>query len=92
MSLSGALSVALSGLQTSTTVAQIISGNIANAQTAGYTTKKANLDAVSNGPSMGGVQVGSYGRASDSVLSATLNGATNHCRLRELRHGAGMIH
>ena len=76
MSLSGALSVALSGLQTSTTVAQIISGNIANAQTAGYTTKKANLDAVSNGPSMGGVQVGSYGRASDSVLSATLNGAT----------------
>ena len=78
MSLSGALSVALSGLQTSTTVAQIISGNIANAQTAGYTEKTANLESVSNGPSMGGVQVGSYGRASDSVLSATMNGATSN--------------
>jgi len=39
MSLSGALSVALSGLQASTTAVQIVSGNVTNAQTEGYTKK-----------------------------------------------------
>ncbi len=78
MSLSSALTVALSGLQASTTGAQIASGNISNAQTPGYTEKSAALTEVTNGTSLGGVTVSGYNRVSDSVLSATLNNATSN--------------
>jgi flagellar hook-associated protein 1 FlgK len=77
MSISGALTVALSGLQASTNAAQIISGNVANAQTPGYTAKTVNMSEVTNGTSLGGVQITGYSRASDAVLSATLNNATS---------------
>ena len=78
MSLSGALSVALSGMQTSTTAVQIISGNITNAQTDGYTQKSINLAAVSMGSSLGGVEITSYSRLTNGVLFATLNSATSN--------------
>ena len=87
MSLSGALSVALSGLQTSTTVAQLISGNIANAGTAGYTAKTANLSPIDSGDSMGGVQISSYSRVTDSVLSASLNSATSSSSYYSTQNG-----
>ncbi len=76
MSLTSALTVALSGLQTSSAVAQIIAGNVSNAQTPGYTAKTANLEAVITGGSSGGVQIGSYSRLADSVLSQTYNNTT----------------
>ncbi len=87
MSLSGALSVALSGLQTSSSVAQLISGNISNTQTPGYTDKTANLSSISYGPSMGGVQVSGYSRANDSVLAATLNSATSSASYLNTQNG-----
>jgi len=76
MSLSGALSVALSGLQTSTAAVQVISGNVANAQTPGYTDKSISLAEVTNGSTLGGVQITNYNRVTNNVLSATLNSAT----------------
>ncbi len=82
MSLTGALSVALSGLQVSTTAAQIIAGNISNAQTKGYTSKSVDLSTVYTGTGSGGVQISRYSRATDTALTATLNSATsNACYL-----------
>jgi flagellar hook-associated protein 1 FlgK len=77
MSLTGALSAALSGLQTSTAAAQLISTNIANSQTLGYSKKSLELAPVVTGAGAG-VQIVGYTRASDTILSATLNSAT--CR------------
>ncbi|MDE2030236.1 MAG: flagellar hook-associated protein FlgK, partial [Alphaproteobacteria bacterium] len=69
MSLTGALNAALSGIRASTTAAQLISSNVANAQTAGYTEKSLALSAVITGTNFGGVQIDSYSRVSDSVLA-----------------------
>ncbi|MCL2473820.1 MAG: flagellar hook-associated protein FlgK [Alphaproteobacteria bacterium] len=77
MSLTAALSVALSGIKTSTTAAQIISGNIANAQTEGYTKKGLSLSAVSLGTDIGGVQISGYTRVTNAVLQRTLFNATS---------------
>ncbi|MFA5041580.1 MAG: flagellar hook-associated protein FlgK, partial [Bdellovibrionales bacterium] len=77
MSLSGALSVALSGLKTCTTAVQISAGNISNAQTEGYTQKSLSLSSVAGGASTGGVEVTGYTRLTNSVLITTLNNATS---------------
>jgi len=77
MSLTGALNAALSGIQTSTTAVQIISSNVANAQTPGYTEKSIDLSQIVTGGAYGGAEVSGYTRVSDSVLSATLNSATS---------------
>lgn len=77
MSLSGALTSAISGLQVSTTLLQLTSNNIANAQTAGYTKKDASLSTVQLGNFAGGVQVGTYTRATNTALSTSLNNATS---------------
>ncbi len=87
MSLSGALSVALSGLQVSTTAVQVISGNVSNADTVGYTEKTLNLTPVVSGSTLGGVQIASYSRASDSVLSATLNSSTSSASYLSTQNG-----
>ena len=87
MSLTGALTGALSGLQASTTMAQVIAGNISNAQTPGYTEKNAVLAAVSNGSSVGGVQISGYSRVSDAVLSATMNSATSNASYLSTQDG-----
>ncbi|WP_112320548.1 flagellar hook-associated protein FlgK [Oceanibium sediminis] len=57
MSLSTALSNALSGLNTSSLEAELISNNVANAQTPGYTRRVAELTALSTGGSGAGVAV-----------------------------------
>jgi flagellar hook-associated protein 1 len=76
MSLSTALSVALSGLQTSSALIQLTANNISNAQTPGYTEKSAELSSTSLGASAGGVEIASYTRATDSVLQQSYNAAT----------------
>ena len=53
MSLSSALSVALSGLSVSTAQLQLAASNIANAQTAGYTEKTTTTAAVILGTQVG---------------------------------------
>ncbi len=76
MSLTSALSIALSGLHAATTQLQLASNNIANAQTPGYTTKSANLSAVVFGSGEGGVSIDSYKRSTDAALTTAFNTAT----------------
>lgn len=78
MSLSGALSVALSGLQASSAAVQVVSGNITNSQTEGYTSKSLTLSTIMTGAGQGGIQISGYTRATNSVLAATLNKATSN--------------
>jgi flagellar hook-associated protein 1 FlgK len=87
MSLSAALSVALSGLQASTTAAQIISGNISNAKTTGYTEKTVNLSQQTTGNQLGGVVVSGYSRVSDTVLQSTYNDATSNSSYLSTQNG-----
>ncbi|MGB9154648.1 MAG: flagellar hook-associated protein FlgK, partial [Alphaproteobacteria bacterium] len=79
----GALSVALSGLQASTAASQIISSNVSNAQTPGYTSK--NIELTSS--VLGDAVVSGYSRVSDSVLSATLNAATSNASYLSTQNG-----
>lgn len=74
-SLTQALSIALSGLQTTTTLISLASKNISNANTAGYTSKSATISSVDYGSQFGGVQVTSYNRASDQALTLDYNAA-----------------
>ena len=85
MSLSSALSSALSGMQAATLATQIASNNISNAQTPGYTEKSVVLEP--SGVGSGGVQIAGYNRVSDSVLSATLNNATSSASLLNTQNG-----
>ena len=85
MSLTGALNAALTGIQTSTAAVQLISSNVSNAQTAGYTEKTLGLSQIPTGS--GGVEISSYNRVSDSVLSATLNNATSSSSYLSTQNG-----
>lgn len=73
MTLSSALTAALSGLQVSSTAVQIASSNIANAQTDGYTTKKLSLSSRQGS----GVEISDYSRESSAILTTTLHSATS---------------
>ena len=75
--LSQALSLALTGLQTDGSLIGLASNNIANAQTAGYTAKSAAAISVENGSDFGGAAIGSYTRANNRALSTDLNAATS---------------
>lgn len=75
--LSQALSIALSGLQTSTSLISMTSNNISNANTVGYTTKSANITSNDFGSNFGGVEITSYARAADQALTTDYNNATS---------------
>jgi flagellar hook-associated protein 1 FlgK len=77
MTLSAALSVALSGLQVSTTMLQLTSNNIANATTAGYTAKQAIVSAVGLGSNVSGAAITGYTRSTNAALTTSLNNATS---------------
>ncbi|HEU0118621.1 MAG TPA: flagellar hook-associated protein FlgK [Alphaproteobacteria bacterium] len=77
MSLSSALSVALTGLQISTAQLQITSNNISNAQTAGYTDKTTNITSLSLGNDAAGAQITGFSRATNSGLTTSYNNATS---------------
>jgi flagellar hook-associated protein 1 FlgK len=83
LSLTGALSVALSGLQASTSAAQIISGNISNSQTPGYTEKTVNTSSSV----LGDAVINGYTRVTDNVLSSTLNSATSNASYLSTQNG-----
>jgi flagellar hook-associated protein 1 FlgK len=76
MSLSSALSVALSGLETSTTLLQLAANNISNAQTPGFTEKSANVSSTVLGTAASGAEITGFNRATDSVLQQSFNTAT----------------
>ena len=75
-SLTQALSIALSGLQTSTSLISLTSNNISNAQTAGYTKKTASVATVDYGADFGGSTIASYSRATDQALTSDYNTST----------------
>jgi flagellar hook-associated protein 1 FlgK len=77
MSLASALSIALSGLTTSTNLISLASDNISNAQTQGYTAKTVTLQNVEFGNQAGGVQIASYTRATDQALTNNFNSSTS---------------
>lgn len=69
MSIGLALQTALSGLQANQTKSAILSRNIANAATPGYTRKEAVLTSVSIGGEGRGVQVSDVRRSADASLA-----------------------
>lgn len=78
MSLTSALSIALSGLQVSTARLQVASNNISNAGLTGYTEKTANIGAVSAGSEAGGAIITGFSRATDAGLTASYNASTSN--------------
>jgi flagellar hook-associated protein 1 FlgK len=76
MSLTSALSIALTGLQASSAELQLSSNNIANAQTPGYSEKTADLVPLSLGGIDGGVSIAGYSRDSNAILTQSYNAAT----------------
>lgn len=68
MSIAGGLSSAFSGLAAAAKSAEIVSSNIANAQTEGYARRELQVSARIAGSSGSGVQIGAVLRISDSVL------------------------
>lgn len=78
MSLSSALSIALSGLQAQSSALTTVSSNIANAQTPGYTEKTTQYESISTGGNLGGVAIAGYSRATNTALTATLNTSTSN--------------
>ena len=75
MSLSSSLSIALGGLNTTTTLLQLTSNNISNAQTPGYTEKTATVSSSALSDGSGGVEITGYNRATNNVLQQSYNAA-----------------
>lgn len=75
MSLAIALNNALSGLQTNEAAIQIIAGNVANAQTEGYTRKSALPISRALDGTGAGVELGAIGRVVDERLLTDLRRA-----------------
>ncbi len=75
MSLNLALSNALSGLTVNSRMAEIVSSNVANAQTDGYGRRYAELSAESLGGRGAGVRIDGIVRVGDRVLLADRRGA-----------------
>lgn len=75
MSLDTALSGALTSLKTVQQQIALVSNNINNANTPGYTKKSANLAPVGDGVNLVGVKINDYARASDATLLKQLNAA-----------------
>lgn len=81
MSLTSALSTALSGLQSATVQLQLTANNISNANTPGYTAKKANLTAAAFGGAGAGVTITGFTRAASDALFKSYNAATSESSL-----------
>lgn len=77
MSLDAALSGALSSLQTVQRQISVISNNINNANTPGYTKKTVQTDSVGDGVMLVGVKISNITRATDETLLKSLNIATS---------------
>src|SRR3984957_15837554 len=75
-SLTQALSIALSGLQTTTGLISLASNNIANAQTPGYTAKSASVTSLQTGADFAGATIASYSRATDQAITNNFNAST----------------
>jgi flagellar hook-associated protein 1 FlgK len=77
MSLSSALSIAMSGLTASQAGLSIVSSNVANAGTAGYVSQSLNLNEYGTGGVGTGVQVAGITRALDTYVQSQLRTETS---------------
>lgn len=77
MSLMSALSAAVSGLRTTQTAINLVSQNVANADSAGYTRKIIQPVQTLNGAQSSGVQAGAVQRVMDDLLVRQLNTETS---------------
>jgi flagellar hook-associated protein 1 FlgK len=77
MSLSSALSIAMSGLTASQAGLSIVSSNVANANTAGYVSQSLNLNEYGAGSVGTGVQVAGITRALDTYIQSQLRTETS---------------
>ncbi|MCV6591679.1 MAG: flagellar hook-associated protein FlgK [Silicimonas sp.] len=68
MSITGALSNALTGLAAASRSAQVVSSNVSNALTEGYARREVNLSARQGGGAGAGVQVDGISRVIDEVI------------------------
>ncbi len=81
MTLSSALAVSSTSLQTISTMLQVTANNISNAQTPGYTEETANISSIDLGGAGGGSEIVGYTDASDAALTASVNQATSQSSL-----------
>jgi flagellar hook-associated protein 1 FlgK len=81
MSISSALSNALSGLTVSSRAADVVSSNVANAMTDGYGVREVNIAARLVGNAGAGARIAGITRHEDTVL-------IGHRRLSDAAHGA----
>ena len=77
MSLSSALSIAMSGLTASQAGLSIVSSNVANASTPGYVSQSLNLNEYGTGGVGTGVQVAGITRALDTYVQSQLRTETS---------------
>jgi len=77
MSLSSALSAALTGLSVNTAQLQLTANNISNAQNPGYTAKTASIGSIDLGTQAAGAQITGFTRATDAGLTLSYNTATS---------------
>ncbi|MGA7673922.1 MAG: flagellar hook-associated protein FlgK [Rhizomicrobium sp.] len=69
MSLNGIMSSALSALQTNTAALRVVSNNVANVNTTGYARRVVNLEALSAGGQLAGVDISDIQRVVDQYLN-----------------------
>ena len=69
MSLNGIMSSALSALQTNTAALRVVSNNVANVNTTGYARRVVNLETLSAGGQLAGVDVSDIQRVVDQYLN-----------------------
>jgi flagellar hook-associated protein 1 FlgK len=77
MSLSGALGNSLSGLRATQSAMEVISSNVSNAGTAGYSRRSAVAVETDNGSGSGGVRIEGIIRMFDSILQKELRTETS---------------
>lgn len=77
MSLSSALSIAISGLRANQAALAIVSSNVANAQTPGYVAQTSNQAELASGGSGSGVQVTGVSRQLDEFIQTQLRTETS---------------
>ncbi|SDF93639.1 flagellar hook-associated protein 1 FlgK [Limimonas halophila] len=85
MSLSGALGNAVSGMLASQRQVEVISGNVSNAQTEGFTEKNAAASARVLGGRASGVQISQITRDANPFLEAELRGEQSGLRNTETK-------
>lgn len=77
MSLSSALSIAMSGLRANQAALSVVSSNVANAQTPGYVTRTSTQVQLSGGDSGSSVQVTGVNRQLDEFIQSQLRTETS---------------